>query len=284
MAMLNRVIFFVIALFWLVMNFLLWRSEFGGHTAIGGAMPVEAVWQKILTAPDNSSMEILHHKQKIGFCRLSPNVGQERSTGKISSEEYEPEGRVKKLAGYSLDLDGNVFVAAMDNRYRFDVALRFTTNQAWREISLRVNQRPDLWEIHANAAEQSLRIHTDVAGREWERVFTFVDLRNPDKLVRELGGPFGWALLGTLGSTIGAPLQQTNLAPVSLGLKWEARNDWLKVGSSKVRVYRLRARLMDRFQIVVYVSRTGEILRIELPDDLVLANDALLGLLPLRND
>jgi hypothetical protein len=42
-----------------------------------------------------------------------------------------------------------------------------------------------------------------------------------------------------------------------------------------VRVYRLQARLLDRYQIVVVVSRVGEILRVELPNGLLLVNEAL---------
>ena len=69
--------------------------------------------------------------------------------------------------------------------------------------------------------------------------------------------------------------QQKNL---SLGLRWEARNDWLKIGHSQVRVYRLHTRLLDRYQAVVVVSRVGEILRVELPNGLLLVNEALTNL------
>ena len=61
-------------------------------------------------------------------------------------------------------------------------------------------------------------------------------------------------------------------------LDWEARNDWLEIGHAQVRVYRLRAQLLDRYQIVVIVSRVGEIMRVELPDGLLLMNEALTNL------
>ena len=35
------------------------------------------------------------------------------------------------------------------------------------------------------------------------------------------------------------------------------------------------ARLLDRYPIVIFVSRVGEILRVELPDNLVLVNEGL---------
>jgi hypothetical protein len=63
----------------------------------------------------------------------------------------------------------------------------------------------------------------------------------------------------------------------ALGLHWEARHESIKLGHSSVRVYRLQARLLDRFAIVVFTSTAGEILRVELPDGIVLTNDQLGG-------
>ncbi len=45
-----------------------------------------------------------------------------------------------------------------------------------------------------------------------------------------------------------------------------------------MRVYRLEARLLGRFRAVILVSLEGEILRVELPDDIVLTNDVLTSL------
>jgi hypothetical protein len=50
----------------------------------------------------------------------------------------------------------------------------------------------------------------------------------------------------------------------------------LRVGHTDVPVYRLRTRLLDRFVVTIFVSRVGEILRVELPYDVVLKNDQLL--------
>ena len=67
----SRFLFLFITLFWLTMNFLLWRSEFGGHQKVGSAVSLDVVVEKILTAPDASSLEVYHHGNKIGFCRLA---------------------------------------------------------------------------------------------------------------------------------------------------------------------------------------------------------------------
>ncbi len=52
--MFNRLFFPLIVLFWVVMNVLLWRAEFGGGTEAASAVSTEVVWQKILPAPDCS--------------------------------------------------------------------------------------------------------------------------------------------------------------------------------------------------------------------------------------
>ena len=66
------------------------------------------------------------------------------------------------------------------------------------------------------------------------------------------------------------------LLGAGLDLEWESRSDWLNLGSSRIRIYRLRARWMNRFDIVLLISRAGEILRITLPGDLELRNEAMI--------
>ncbi len=97
---------------------------------------------------------------------------------------------------------------------------------------------------------------------------TFEELRNPQTLLRDFGAP---AFLGFLGG----PLRLPTASAITLGLKWEACNDWLKIGRSQVRTYRLQAHLLDRYHVTVFVSRAGELLRVELPTDIVLVNEAL---------
>ena len=49
--MIPRITFLAITMFWVVMNVLLWRTEYGVRGS-GIAVPVDLVWRKILTAPD----------------------------------------------------------------------------------------------------------------------------------------------------------------------------------------------------------------------------------------
>jgi hypothetical protein len=57
-------------------------------------------------------------------------------------------------------------------------------------------------------------------------------------------------------------------------MSWEAREDRINFGQSTLRVYRLDSLFMGK-RIEVVVSRIGEILRVELPFNIVLRNQAL---------
>src|SRR5438477_1299698 len=269
--MFNRVYFPLIALFWIVMNALLWRAEFGGGREFGSAVSTEVVWQKILTAPDDSTLEISSNGKKVGYCRWNANAADAVAAGKASREDFLPEGMVKHLSRYTIDLEGNVLPGQPASRVRFNLHLELATNHLWRELSVRIATRPSAWTVHTAAAAQTLDLKYEDESGKWSRSFAFADLRDPRKLLDELGGPLPLALLGPI-----AGLEQSK--SVSLGLNWEARNDWLKIGHSQVRVYRLQARLLDRYQVVVVVSRVGEIMRVELPNGLLLVNEALTNL------
>jgi hypothetical protein len=138
-------------------------------------------------------------------------------------------------------------------------------------LNVRLSVRPASWEIHSVAAEQTVRIKADDGESRFERVYRFSDLKNPGALIRDYTGPFGYALLGSL------ELPAATEAPESFarGIKWEARRDTLKIGHEPMGVYRLQTRLLDRYAIVIFVSRVGEILRVELPDQIVLIHDQL---------
>ncbi|HYG35772.1 MAG TPA: hypothetical protein VEC99_13360, partial [Clostridia bacterium] len=81
-------------LFWVTMNVLLWRAEYGNHATTGSAIPAHVVWEKILTAPDSSSLTILHNGKKIGFCHWLTSIGEDLS--KMKPDDAAPEGMVER--------------------------------------------------------------------------------------------------------------------------------------------------------------------------------------------
>ena len=268
----------LVTTFFITMNVLLWHAEFRGQP-FGSRVPAESIWEKVLTAPDTSFLTIRHHGTKIGTCHWSPSIGQERA--RLVSEEAPPEGMIEAPTSYNIEINGNIGVEAL-NRVRFTIDLRLATNHVWQELDIRISLRPSVWELHADAAKQTLRLHIEDGQDLTDKVFSFADLRNPEKVLKEFGGPLLPAALSPLGLLPKpSPGEQPKL---SLGLQWQGRFDRLKVGGDWMRVYRVHARLLDRFQAVFYVSPVGEILKIELPDQLVLMNDALANLSALEND
>lgn len=267
-----RVYLLLVTAFFITMNVLLWRSEYAGHGHLGAPVPADFVWEKVLTSPDHSSLEVRHHGVKIGRAQWAASIGEEVATGKVLSDEVPPEGMIKTLTGYSISFDG---VVSLDDlsRLRFDLNLKLDTNQNWQTLGLKFTVKPFSWEIQSSAKEQTLRFLAN-GDEKIDRTFTFADLRNPGKLVRELGGP---ALPGTLAA-LGLPLPQASPASASLALKWEARDDRLDVRNNLIRVYRLEARLFERLKATLFVSPVGEILRLELPDEIVMINEALINL------
>jgi hypothetical protein len=272
-SLVRQLSFLLILAFWLVMNFLLWRSEFRAAGELGAAVPVAVVWERMLTAPDDSSLEVVKEGRKVGHLRWQPNVGEELRTGKVAREDQQPEGMVTELTGYTIDLEGNLLIDESSPRLRLDAHVEFGANHRWKEFVTRGHIRPMELELTSVAADQTVQFSFDSGGEKWKRHFSFSELRNPANLLTELGGPVQGLLLKQLLPT---SLLSAN-SNWAVGLEWEARQDWLKLGHSRIRVYRLHARLLDKFQIVVLVSRVGEILRVELPNDVVLVNDGLIN-------
>jgi hypothetical protein len=239
------------ALFWVVMNVLLWRAQYGSHDA-ADPVPVRLVWRKILTAPDPSSLSIWQGERRLGFGHWVTGVGEEFA----ELDEAPPEGLLGKIRNYRLEFDGNLTWPGEELRLRFECAIKLSTNQNWQEFTLRVSSRPLVWEVRGRAAEQLVHFHTEDGDRKFDRAFRFA-------------GPAGPGLLAALGMPAAA---NGSMAP---DLRWEASSVFLSIGNEPIRVFRLQTRLLDRFRIRVYVSRAGEILRVELPNGIVLKHDQI---------
>jgi hypothetical protein len=266
--MLTRIAFVLIAGFWVTMNILLWRTEFGSSDDVASAVPATLVWEKILTAPDSSSLSVVRGGKKIGFGNWVTSVGEEWA--KVGDENI-PTSQPEKIRGYRLRFEGSAVVAELTNRLRFELSLKLGPKREWQEFNSRVSSRPQVWEIRSSALEQTLRLKVEDGETRFERVFKFTELQNPAALAREFIGPFAVPVLNGLG----LPMDSQKSDGLSLGVQWTAAEDVMRIGRTQVRVYRLQTRLLDRYQVKVLVSRVGEILRVELPGDVTLVNDQL---------
>lgn len=258
-------------LFFILMNALLWRSVLG-HNDPAVPLPVQTVARHIFESVDDSSLEIRHRDTKVGYCRWIPAPISSPPLPQNPADPSIPEGMVTQITGYGVDLDGSV---ALEDpaRLRFSISFRADTNFVWQELHLRLQIRPWRCEILARAHDETivLKVSDDEQARQHQ--FRFADLRDPARLLREMGGPLlaeSFALFGL--ATPDTPLDQQ---PFQLGLAWEAHADRQKIGRTAVAVYRLQCRLLDQYRIVVYLLKSGEILRIELPNRILLVNDEL---------
>jgi hypothetical protein len=261
--MMARGTFFLITAFWVTMNILLWRAEYGARGP-GIPIPVDLVWRKILTAPDASSLSVYQNGQRSGFCEFSTSVEQEMA--KLDEDSPPPEG-VDARAGYQIRLDGNVGLGDFTNRVRFDARLQFSPARDWRELNLKISTHEATIEIHSFATNQIANLKITSDGAMIERDIPFADLQNPNTLLRSFAGDLGGALPGGFGLPVIPPT-----SALAQNLHWEARRDRLQMGRELVSAYRLETQLLQN-KIVIYVSPLGEILRVELPGGITAALD-----------
>jgi hypothetical protein len=246
-----RISFFLIAAFWVTMNILLWRAEYGSR---GGEIPVplDLVWKKILTAPDVSTLNVFQNGERTGFCEFSTSI--EQAMANLDENTPPPEGLAVR-AGYQIRLNGNVSLGDFTNRVKFDGRMEFSSVQNWRELNLKISSRVATVGIHSLATNQTVAVEITADGSTNLRVFTFADLQNPGKLVR--------AFMENSGGGFELPeLPQT--PALAQSLRWQASRERLMLGREPVSVYRLETQILAN-KIVIYVSTLGEILRVDLP-------------------
>lgn len=267
--MIYRSILLILGLFCFSMNFLLYRQEFGLNQGLSSRVPLENMVEKILTAPDNSDLEVRQAGKKIGYLRWIPNIGQELSTGKIGSENLLPEGMVTELSGYTIDVDGNFSWDNLANRYRVSLHMAFGPDLRWENWNGRFIARPSIVGFKVSAADKVLDLHYEYDHLEWDRKLTFEELRDPEALLEAFSNP----LLTTL---LRGPLSMIDgLTSGTQQVEWKAYHDRLKIGRSTVRCYRIETDFLGKYPVTVIISKVGEILKVDLPGKIVLINEAL---------
>jgi hypothetical protein len=251
--MAGRISFIAITVFWVVMNVLLWRAEFGrGRETLSDVNPATVI-DRLLNAPD----------APIGTLDWRPSVMEGAAGAEPGSV---PEGMVD-TAGYSLDADLLLTAEQPTDRWRVLSHLELDTNKVWKEWTINVQQRPAMWRIVARQGEDEIVLSYEAGKESWEKRFSLRDLANP----RTALGPYALLLPGPLAQNLG----QFNADSARQSFQWRASNDWLRVGNNRVRVYRLSASLFANYEMVVYLSRAGEVLKVQLPDTFVLVNRQL---------
>ena len=256
--MIARLTFLGLTLFWLVMNALLWRAEYGSHA---GDTPVPAalVWKKILQSPDASALTVYQNGKRTGYCEFSTSVG--RQLAALDDNQVPPENPAAR-AGYQIHLAGNFALGDFTNRIKFDGSIRFSSANEWRELTLKIASRLANAEIHSLATNQTA--HIKIGDEEvslFDRDVTFAELEKPDALIGAIAGNFAGALLGAI-----IPSGDANAAAPKF--QWQARLTRVQLGGAHATVYQLETRVFGQ-PVVVEASKTGEILRAQLPGGIV---------------
>ena len=252
-----RLTFFAIAAFWLTMNVLLWRAEFGMHNG-ETPVPIELIWRKILTAPDASSLSVFQNRDRTGYCEFSTSIGQEMAT--VDTDKPPPEGLVKR-AGYQIHLAGNITLDNFTNRIKFDGRVQFSDARAWREVNFKISSRTTAVEIHSLATNNLVHLKISSAGEVVEKNLTFAELQNPNTLLRALAGNFADTLFSMMD------LPDVASASTAQKLEWRASRTRVKIGTEAVPVYRIETDFLGH-PVLMDVSTLGEILRVELPGNI----------------
>jgi hypothetical protein len=260
----SRLAFLFITVFWVTMDVLLWRAEYSLHGG-GEEVPVELVWRKILTAPDASSLSIYQHGERTGFCEVSTSV--ETEMAKLDEDKPPPEGIISR-AGYQIRVNGNTSLGDFTNRLRFDGRLIFSQKREWRELNLKLSSHLASVDIHSFATNQTVHLRISNDDGVSERDFAFADLASPGTILSAFGAGFSGGLLDALD----LPFLPQGSTASTQEIHWEAHRDRLKIGNEPVSVYRLETHMLG-YSIVIYASTLGEILRVELPDNLVATLD-----------
>jgi hypothetical protein len=147
--------------------------------------------------------------------------------------------------------------------------VELSPSNTWEKLQARVDHRPKSWEIHAEAGSDQIRMIYEAGRQRFEQTF---ETRNRAALQLMLA-PYLTALpAGLIPDNI---LSRPDSLTRSVSI--EARSDWMQIGRSRVRVYRLSARLPGQLEATAFISRAGELLKIQLPDRLQLVNDAIVG-------
>lgn len=260
----GRLIFVLIALFWVIMNALLWRLEFSGAGTGGTPVSAEVVLEKLLTSPDPSTLEVRYQGRTMGFLHWYPDPGEEPE--EVFSGDYVPQGMVQSGRGLQLRLEGSVTPPALGSGVRIDVDLALSTNRAWQSLNFQAGNRQLQVSLRADAPGQTLEWRVTTGALKLENRVSLQEARDPRKLLGAVGEP-----LQPFLAAVPTDLQ------LSDPLQWDARLDWMPFGNSKIRVYRLRARWQDRYEATLLINRAGEILRIDLPGGWRLFNGSLAG-------
>jgi hypothetical protein len=263
--MTSRITLIASALFWVVMNGLLWQAEWGDRFTSGSELSPDLIWQKILDSPDSSVLSIRYQGRTLGSLEWHPSILEVSRSNTTAIE-----GMVSAPAGHAIRVSTRIHGSDSPlDRMMVLGTVELSSSNTWERLQVRVDQRPKSWEIQAEAGSDQIRMIYEEGRQRFEQTF---ETRNRAALQLMLA-PYLTALPSGFIPNNALSHPESLARNVSI----DARSDWMQIGRSRVRVYRLSARLPGQLEATAFISRAGELLRIQLPDRLQLVNDAIIG-------
>ena len=285
--MIPRLLALGITLFWLTMNFLLWRFETRGQ---GGAeVPWQTVAQRVLEAAESSNLFLRHHGEPMGQLRWTPTVLEDVGSKRSQLTE---DGMVTARTGYAIDFDLTLnpnlklHPGSTVFRGRGHGHCEFNLDRSWRSLEVRFFQRPWAYELSAHATNSVLQFRMlDGTHTLFSQTLPFND---PAALTTQFAGLIGGfdggasGLISTLGAmgamiptlSVGRSNLRTN-ANLEGIFHFDARSDELRIGRQRVRAYHMTGKLFNQYRGEFWIGRGGEILRGTLPDEIELSDQNL---------
>ena len=258
-----------IVAFWVTMTTLLWRAESGDGNHFESQVPLQSAIDRILNAADPSTLRLSRHGIALGQLRWLPSVRELP----IDTNSVAPEGMVASAIGYHIDLDLTLSGTKPEARWYFVSQFDIDLKHEWEEIVLRLIQRPTTWEIRTTRGDDAIQLSIEEGrGEPFRQRFAFSDLAQLTGAIAPIA-PLLPALLPPELAKPNALAGLTNQTRLP-AIRWDATDSSLRVGRHRMRAYRIRGRVFENLEVVIYVSRAGELLRVELPDHYVLTSVA----------
>ncbi len=280
-------------LFWLGMNVLLWRSEYGGGSQ-GNPLPVKTVISKILDTPDPSEMDIFYQEKPLGHCRwVVTQVGlgdvQDDASDTIDVgddvdlEAAEMSGLIRDVRSYIVSVDGYVQGEENPRRIQFMLNIRLDRKWGWIKFDGKIGFRNQWLHLHADKEEEALVLEIEQEESELKTQLTFEQLKNPQALIGQLTqeNPLVAITLTPLMGLMNSFNQSETVTPLQTSdwaKNWNAFSDWMTIAHSRTRIYRLESGEGRKRKLTVTVNRAGEIISVNAPQKISLRNENVLGL------
>jgi hypothetical protein len=279
----QRLILVMLGCFWLFMTWQLWRVEYAGQK-LGAAVEISTVWDKVLRAPDDSQLQIVHAPsgQLMGSLDWQPKVLTE-NTSRV-------EGQITRIDGYELEMDNGVFLLGTDQgQVKFGINLVMNAASAWQtvRINFRMLDDQNITDLHlgalATASNQVLNLDLELHNYSNRIQMPLEDIRDPRKFSKALLELRGTGKLTTITTmfAINKLLDEANLGTqldFNFELPRKAHLDRLPGVRSDIKVYRVDFEPFQGWPASMYINPTGEILLVRLPQGYELRNTHYYGI------